>query len=293
MKSCLACRSEIVSVGWNCAACGWSPKIVGDIPCFAPALSDKGQSYDPAWYAELADLEDGNFWFVARNRLLLQLISSFLPDQGKYLEIGCGTGYVLSAIRRHKPDWRIAATEVEKEGLVFAQDRVDRSVEFCQMDACDIPYRNEFDMAGAFDVIEHINDEESALRELYQALKPGGFLVLSVPQHMFLWSKFDEIGCHFRRYEVGELEKKLEVLGFEIQRSTSFNALLLPLMILSRALNRHKDQDDVDVLDELRISPFLNKILSVVMLAENYLINIGIDLPLGGSRMIVARKTQN
>jgi SAM-dependent methyltransferase len=161
------------------------------------------------------------------------------------------------------------------------------------MDACGIPFRNEFDMAGAFDVVEHIKDEGGALQELYLALKPGGYLLLSVPQHMFLWSKFDEIGCHFRRYEIGELEEKLEVLGFEIQRSSSFNSLLLPVMILSRALTRNKKQGEVDVLDELRISPFLNKMLSLVMLFENYLVKVGIDLPLGGSRVIVAKKAQD
>ncbi len=74
-----------------------------------------------------------------------------------------------------------------------------------QFDACAIPYKAEFDVIGAFDVIEHIEEDTAALTQMYQALKPGGGLLITVPQHRFLWSAVDEMSYHKRRYHRNEL----------------------------------------------------------------------------------------
>lgn len=288
MKRCLACSALFDAAGWTCPACGRSPVLRDGRPHFADGITGADESYNPAWYDELSRLEDGNFWFSARNRLIEWLARRHLRPGIDFLELGCGTGYVLQMLRRQFPGWRITASEAHAEGLEFAARRVGGKVAFAQMDARAIPYRDEFDAIGAFDVIEHIREDVEVLREIRAALKPGGALIMSVPQHMFLWSKFDEIGCHFRRYSMAELSAKLGETGFEIVETTSFNSLLLPVMWLSRMTR--KKANDGDVLDELRIGRGLNAMLSAVLAAELGLVRAGVRWPAGGSRVLVARK---
>lgn len=260
---------------------------------FAPHISGASEGYDPVWYEELAGLEAKNFWFVARNRLIRWLAERHLPAKGSYLEVGCGTGFVLQMLHKTFSEWQVYATEVQPEGIEFAQKRVPSDVTFFQMDACNIPFRDEFDVIGAFDVIEHIPDDVTAIAQIYSALRPGGYFMLSVPQHMFLWSKYDEAGCHFRRYSSSEIESKLKASGFNILVSTSFNSLLLPLMMLSRALKKEDSSGHVDVLEELRLSSSVNNGLSVILGIEFQMIRLGIKFPVGGSRIVFAQKSPN
>ena len=289
MRICLACRKEIDDANWECSSCDWKPVVWEGIPLFAEHIAGADEGYDPQWYAELARLEEGNFWFSARNRLICWIAERYLASDANYLEIGCGTGFVLRMLHQHFPKWRIYATEAHAEGLIFARQRVGNDVLFGQMDARAIPFRDEFDVIGAFDVIEHIKDDEKVLDEIRAALKPQGFFYFSVPQHMFLWSRYDEIGCHFRRYSLLELNSKLLKAGFRIVETTSFNSLLLPLMLLSR-LGKRQSNQQIDVLEELRLSKAVNAILSLVLWLEFVLVRFGVRWPVGGSRLVLARK---
>jgi len=266
------------------------PPILNGVIRFAPHIEGLTESYDPAWYEELAMLESRNFWFAGRNRLINWMVKRYLPVNGNYLEVGCGTGFVLQMLQKSLKEWRIYATEAQPEGISFAKNRVPEDVTFFQMDACHIPFRDEFDAIGAFDVIEHIPDDVEAIGQIHAALKPGGYFVLSVPQHMFLWSKYDEVGCHFRRYSAAEIESKLKAAGFSVLVSTSFNSLLLPLMMLSRAMKKGDSAGQVDVLEELRLPSTVNTILSVILKIEFLLIRFGVRFPVGGSRIVVAQK---
>ena len=290
MRICLTCTSTIPNETWKCSSCGWEPAQSAGVVLLAPHISGATESYDPVWYQELAGLEAGNFWFCARNRLISWLAQRYLPANGIYLEVGCGTGFVLQMLHKAFPAWRIFATEAQPEGIQFAQKRVPVDVSFFQMDSCAIPFRDEFDAIGAFDVIEHIPDDVAAIGQIHSALKRDGFFILSVPQHMFLWSKYDEAGCHFRRYSTDELEGKLKAAGFSILVSTSFNSLLLPLMMMSRALKKGRAGAQVDVLDELRLSSAVNLGLSAILKIEFMLIRFGLRFPFGGSRIVVAQK---
>jgi SAM-dependent methyltransferase len=290
MKICLNCHDEIEGNIWICRACNWEPLNVNGVRHFAPHIAGTIESYDPEWYAELASLEANNFWFTARNQLIQWLAKSYLQQAETYLEVGCGTGFVLKMIGETFPDWKMHATEVQPKGIEFAKQRVSKNVTFFQMDACAIPFRQEFDVVGAFDVIEHIQEDTKAISEIYASLKPNGFFILSIPQHMFLWSKYDELSFHFRRYSAKEIEEKLKKEGFTIIKSTSFNSILLPLMLLSRYLKKTDNEKKVDIMDELRLSTFVNSILSSALKLEFLLMRMGVTWPVGGSRVVVAQK---
>ncbi len=293
MRICKSCQNPLnfEPQEWRCQKCNWTAVTRDQVVFFEPDVSGATESYDPAWYRELADLEADNFWFRARNHLLSLLARRYFPSSGKYLEIGCGTGFVLQMLQRQLTTWQISATEFQPEGIQFAQERVSSDVAFYQMNACSIPFENEFDAIGAFDVIEHIRDDNSALENVYRALKDGGIFILSVPQHMALWSKYDEIGCHFRRYSNKELVKKLRSAGFTIKESISFNFVLLPLMMLSRFFSNKKEVEDFDVLEEFRLPKILNSMFFQMLRLEAVLIRLGVRSPVGGSRVVVAQKS--
>lgn len=290
MKKCLSCNCSIIHSEWICSNCNWSPKYSEGFLCFAPEIDGASDSYDPSWYSELALLEAQNFWFVSRNELIAWVSSVYLSKSGSFLEIGCGTGYVLQMLRNQFPYWNIYASEAQLRGLAFAKMRSPSGVEFFQMDATLIPFKHEFDFIGAFDVIEHISNDSKVLSQIHQALRSDGILLLTVPQHMFLWSKYDEVGCHYRRYACIELEDKLRSAGFQVLFSTSFNTILMPLMIISRFLLMFKQNQEVDVLQELKLPSFLNFFLLTILRFEIKLIKFGIRFPFGGSRVILAKK---
>lgn len=241
------------------------------------------------YFKELAELEAGNFWFRARNRLILWALDKYSPELKSFLEIGCGTGFVISAISKRFNEARLLGSEYFEEGLVYARQRV-AGAEFTQMDARHIPYESELDAIGAFDVLEHIEEDEVVLQQICKALKPGGVVFITVPQHRWLWSAVDEYACHVRRYGANELHQKVCRAGFQIIRSTSFVSTLLPAMYLSRLSQGNKINMSIDDVAGLRINPILNKLFEWMLNFELSLIRVGVALPVGGSRLLVARK---
>lgn len=156
------------------------------------------------------------------------------------------------------------------------------------MDARAIPFESEFDLVTAFDVVEHIDEDEEAFREMRRATLPGGGLLLTVPQHRFLWSAADDYAHHKRRYARREMEAKIRSAGYAIVRYSSFVALLMPLMLLSRM--RMKSSQHYDPLAEFRISNKTNRALGYIMAVEQALIRSGVSFPFGGSMLLVARR---
>jgi SAM-dependent methyltransferase len=288
LRLCLRCRADFAGSGWRCPQCGFEPPRIGGFPAFAPELAQGASGYDPAHFGELARLEAGNFWFRARNRLITWAIGRYFSGARTLLEVGCGTGFVLAGIAAAFPALKLSASEAAATGLAHAAERAP-GAGLMQMDARRIPFRDEFDVVGAFDVIEHVEDDRAVLAGLRAAAAPAGGLLLTVPQHPFLWSEFDARVGHVRRYRAAELRGKVMEAGFEIVRMTSFVTLLLPPMLASRLAQR-RPRRDYDPLAELRIAPWLNWTLERALDLERLLIRSGISSPFGGSLLVVARR---
>jgi SAM-dependent methyltransferase len=146
---------------------------------------------------------------------------------------------------------------------------------------------------GAFDVLEHIHDDEKVMQNLYQSLKPGGYFFLTVPQHPFLWSFQDDFAGHKRRYTRSELLEKLLRTGFCVDYVSSFCTSVFPLLVLVRRARKapSKTSDQMQqALAEFQISAPLNSILRAVIRLDEVLIARDCSLPFGGSLVAVARK---
>jgi SAM-dependent methyltransferase len=246
--------------------------------------------FKDALFLELVELEERNFWFRARNKLIIWAMRHYCLGAENFLEVGCGTGFVLSGISAALPALKLSGSEISTAGLTHAARRVPGAV-FFQMDGRHIPFAEEFDVIGVFDVLEHIDEDNNVLGQLHRAIHSGGWLLLTVPQHKFLWSRADVHACHVRRYAAHDLVAKVHAAGFEVERMTSFVSLLLPLMLASRFLQR-QEGECYDPLTELRIGGVTNTLLERAMNIERAAISAGLDFPVGGSLLMVARKTE-
>ena len=288
MKRCLTCLAEFSGSDWDCPQCGGAPRAIDGVLAFAPELALDNDGMAPDAHHALDQMQHRSFWFRARNRLLTDMVQRYFPQTKALLEIGCGTGYVLSALAQALPHARIVGSEIYANGLGYAAQRLNGRAEFFQMDATAIPFTGEFDLIAACDVLEHIDDDERVLAEMHRALRPGGGLLLTVPQHPFLWSHSDEAACHKRRYRTNEMADKASKAGFEILRDTSFVSMLLPVLMLQRLTQGRQDNYNPDA--EFSLPGWLDRMLEVPMEVDRLLIRLGLSLPSGGSRLVLARR---
>jgi SAM-dependent methyltransferase len=248
------------------------------------------EGFVEGYYEKLAQVEGEHFWFNSRNRLVTWALNKYFPDVKSFLEVGCGTGFVLSEIERSFPQLRLWGGEIHPAGLKCASPRLTNA-KLMQMDARKIPFENEIDVIGAFDVLEHVDDDELVLAQINKALHKGGGIILTVPQHPFLWSSWDVTSCHRRRYTRKELVTKLDRAGFKVVRITSFFFFIFPLMMLSRikmSLGPAEKKSNLEAA--FSISPVLSTSLEKICKVERSLIARGISFPAGGSLLCVGTK---
>lgn len=286
MRICCNCGGIFHSFDWKCDFCHSIPEYIGSFPVFAPELAGQSEGFKVDFFENLALSESNNFWFISRNKLIIWALKKYFPGFENMLEIGCGTGFVLSAVEKEFPIPSFVGSDIFAEGLKHAAKRIKRA-ELLQMDCRKIPYVEEFDVIGAFDVIEHVEEDREALKQIHRAVRPGGGIIITVPQHKFLWSKIDEYSCHFRRYSSTELRSKVEGAGFKIIRITSFVSLLFPFMLASRLKTRSSEYNPED---EFKINNVINRLFTKVLSLEQRFVQMGVNMPVGGSLLLIAKK---
>jgi SAM-dependent methyltransferase len=287
VRVCLSCGNKFEAADWRCPRCKFEPG--GErFPLFAPDLAASNDGFEASAFARLTRQEPSSFWFRSRNRLVVQLLRRHFPAAKNLLEVGCGTGFVLSGIRDAIPELVLSGSDLYVDGLDFASRRLP-GVELYQMDCRRLPFEAEFDVICALDVLEHVTEDDVALAEMFRSVRPGGGVVVSVPQHRGLWSAADDYAHHKRRYRRSELASKLSAAGFHVSRVTSFVSVLLPLMVASRAQQR--DPSSYDPTTEYRMPRMVDRTLETILDAERWLIERGISLPAGGSLFAVATKS--
>lgn len=283
---CLACQYHSGEPFFRCPECGYGPADISGFPAYAPELASDNANFHADAFGKLRQIEDRHWWFRSRNRLLVAMLRRYFPRFKTLLEIGCGTGVVSKAILDEFPDRSLSGSEIHSEGLRFARERLE-SVSLFQADARKLPFDSAFDVICAFDVLEHIDEDQDVISEIYRALRPGGGLLVTVPQHMWLWSAEDENACHVRRYDAADLVGKIRRAGFEILRRTSFVSLLLPALIFRRIGRRGAKYVEMQEFD---VSSSLDRLCYMISSFERGLIELGASFPSGGSLLVVARR---
>jgi SAM-dependent methyltransferase len=191
------------------------------------------------FYGEYFRTEDRHWWFVGRRRIVLEALSLSLARVGpqsspRILDFGCGTGAMLTHLRRLGT---VEGVDGDERAIGFCRSRGESNVHLLESD--DLPFEDEsFDLVTAFDVLEHIADDRGALAEIRRVLRPGGTLMITVPAYQWMWGPHDEINDHKRRYSSAEIESKITAAGLELDRLTHFNTLLLPVIAAVRLLRK-------------------------------------------------------
>ncbi len=231
--------------------------------------------------------EDRHWWYRGRRSVLERVIDDLrLPARAHILDAGCGSGRNMVELARHGV---VTGVELSATSVGLARER--QAGEVVEGSVLQMPFfeAGSFDLAASLDVIEHLQDDLQALRELRRVVAPGGALLVTVPAYQWLWSGHDEINHHHRRYTRRSLQRVGEQAGWQQVRTTYFNSLLLPAAILLRVLDRFSRKTTESSLD-LWVPPApVNWLLERPLALEAALIGRGGRIPAGLSLLAVFR----
>ncbi len=206
---------------------------------------------------KLAELEDEHWWYRERRHLLEREVRGLRP--GTALDVGAAGGGNTRVLRRM--GWRAIALEYGAEGAGVARER---GLATLRGDATALPVADSsIDLVVAFDVLEHLDDDGAAVREVHRVLRRGGRYLVAVPCDPRLWSAHDEAVGHVRRYTRAGLTSLLVRGGFSLGPVRSWNVLLRPVVALRRRASTGSDLESM--------SPLVNHGLRAVITAERYL----------------------
>jgi len=233
-------------------------------------------------------IENEYFWFIARNKIVLELFKKYCPieSKSKVLDIGCGTGGFASLLL---DKYEVHGMDTEPLALKYSEQRGIEHLYNCYLE--DFPNKNiKFNTAFMLDVIEHIEDDNNVVQTAYNLLPNDSYFVATVPAYKWLWSAHDITHMHYRRYTLSKFTQLIESKGFRIEYSSYFNTFLLPIAILKRFIDKitfkkvRPDDPPVDM-----VSPFINKIFTKVFLSELPFLK-KISFPFGLSIIVIAKK---
>ncbi len=206
---------------------------------------------------KLAELEDDHWWYRERRHLLAKAISGLVP--GRALDIGAAGGGNTRVLREH--GWDAVALEYGSDGAEVAHGR---GLPTLRGDATRLPFADaSLDLVMAFDLLEHLHDDDAAVAEVRRVLKPTGTYLVAVPADPRLWSEHDEAVDHVRRYTREGLLELLDRGGFEVRDVRSWNVLLRPVVAMRRRTSSGSDLEN--------LHPVVNFGLRTIITAERYL----------------------
>lgn len=250
--------------------------------------------YDPHHFESLPQVESHHFWFVARRQLILDVLRRSVPDLSTrpMFDVGCGSGG-LAAFLAAGGVRLSGACDAYPEALRIAGRRID--IPLLLVDEGRLPPLGAGQsMIGLFDVLEHIDDDAATLSWIAEVLEPGGYLVLTVPGHPWLYNDSDRAARHRRRYRRRELASKLTLAGFRVRLVTHFMAPLVPAILLAtwrdavwRRLGRRPAATPVGA--RLQVRAGLNAALGLLLTLERHLVRF-VSLPFGSSLIAVAER---
>jgi len=231
-------------------------------------------------------IQSRHWWFIVKKDLVLDMIRRFARTNTRpqILDIGCGSGLMLGALSEIGPT---SGLDYSDDAIRFCKEIFSGVVKKGSLPD-EVPFENgSFDLITALDVIEHIDRDVDSLKAINELLTPCGKAIITVPAYMFLWTNFDELNEHKRRYTLGELEEKLSRAGFSIETITYFNTLLFPVIYIVRTINRilHRSgASDVEMPSRI-----INSILRAIFGFERTLLKY-VRLPFGVSILAIVSK---
>ena len=237
---------------------------------------------DADYGARYADLYRRHWWWRARETYLIRILERHLRDapSGDVLDFGCGDGLFFPVLKRFGEPYG-----VEPEAALLDPNGLWRSRISTAPLAFDATETARYGLIVALDVLEHLADPATALKELVRRLKPGGVFVATVPAFQPLWTAHDDVNHHVRRYTRLELETLVSEAGLAVEHSRYFFVWLAVLKWIVVRKERF-----LGAAQEPASVPWgpINAVTHALCRAEQLLLGDS-QTPFGSSVLIVAR----
>ena len=223
---------------------------------------------------------------MSRRRLVHALIRRYGPPSPRILDVGCGTGGTLDALADLG---EVTGLDLSDSALGFCRRRGHTRLVRSRAEAVGMA-GDSFDVAVCCDVIEHLDNDQEGLAEVFRLVKPGGIAVITVPAYKWLWSAHDEALSHKRRYEKRELAAALKVHGVQVEKLTFAVSLVLPVVLVFRLLSRLRVRDlGRPHTQTMAVPGWLSSLLLAVSAVDTRVVTRA-GFPWGVSLVAVARK---
>jgi putative flippase GtrA/SAM-dependent methyltransferase len=240
---------------------------------------------DPTEFQAMVDCEERHWWYRGRRSIVRTQLERLPHDADlKLLDAGCGSGRMLDELGNHAS---VSGLDSSPDAVALAKARGHRRVSLGRVE--DMPYEDgSFDVVTCLDVIEHTADDIRSLSELRRVTRVGGYLLVTVPAYGFLWSTHDVVNQHYRRYGRSALRAAATAAGWEVERDTYFNSILLPPAALVRLMRRSTGTEGER--SDLTLTPrWLDRALAIPLRLEAALLRRGGRLPVGLSLLALLR----
>ena len=295
MILCKKCHNPVNTKdsSYICSSCNFQYITKDGITTFSDIGGTVNNYFSKDTFEKVFRYESTSFWYRVRNQIICQTIKKYLSQPAEIIEVGCGTGYVATAIRGL--GYTVDCADPYFDALSFCKIR-NAGRSFFQLNLEDAVFFEEYGGVGAFDVLEHIENDNTALKNMYHLLKDGGYAFITVPACKSLWSAGDVIAEHKRRYTYSELEERVTHAGFQVSRITYFMTFLFPAyFIISKCSGNWSGSDSTSPaakerwFSQFNPNPILNTVLYFIFGIEPIFLRY-LNFPLGSSLLCVARK---
>lgn len=247
---------------------------------------------DKNYYALYHEMEQHHWWFKARASILESQVKSIAKAYNRpltILNVGVATGATTKMLEQFG---EVVSVEYDKDCCEFLKSYVN--IEAVNASMTSLPFKDgEFDLVCAFDVIEHIEQDELAIQETYRVLKNDGAYIFTVPAFKFLWSDHDVVNHHFRRYTRSELVNKIRQSGLTVQYYSYFNTILFVPISFIRLIKPFKPGEKKEYKSDFeayKVNGFSNRLLYRIFLSEKALLEKKIRMPFGVSILAMGTK---
>jgi len=229
-------------------------------------------------YPILYKIEKKHWWFCSRRKIIGSFVKNIAkPEVFSILDVGCSIGITMKYLEQYG---KVEGVDASKDAVEYCRLQ---KLSCCEGEATKLPFPdNSFDLVCALDLLEHIVNAKDGVDEFYRVLKNGGYLLITVPAFNSLWSDFDIVSHHFKRFTAKELKKLVEASNLSILKISYLNFFLFPCFLIFRFFKISK------IYSELSVPPF-NKVFEFIFSSEKTFLKY-INFPWGSSIFVLARK---
>lgn len=245
-------------------------------------------------YEEMFRIEDTHWWYVSKQRIVLDLIERYAKSNDRdggssnaplnIADLGCGCGAMLSRLR---DEHNVVGVDPSPHAIEFSARRGITVQQGSFPDQIPLP-RDAYDAVLLLDVIEHLQDDYAGVKTAAALLKMGGVAIITVPAYQWLWSDWDELHHHFRRYNRPMLRKVLDAANLKVELLSYANSTLFPLAAAARVV--HKMRKSKIESADMKVPPTpVNATFRSLYSFERHFLG-RLPLPFGLSVVAVARR---